>query len=514
LQINEERLLLAQSGAGLGLWEYDVRTGDMHSGIGWSALYGLPADAPSLSYDDWLNTVVYPDDRESVRGVVQDALAGHRSLDVEFRVTWPDGEVHWLAARGRVVRDEVGTPLRVLGVAFDVTDRRDAEDRLRQAERMEVVGQLAGGVAHEANNQMTVVLGAAEFVLRRSDLPDVVREDVQNMRAAAERTANITAQLLAFSRRQVLQPRSFEVDEALEGIAGVVRRALGPLSTLVLHLRAGDARVSADPGQFAQVVLNLALNAADAMPLGGIFSIDTQTIELTEAYTRAHAGVRIAPGPYVLCSVSDTGHGMTPATQRRVFEPFFTTKPVGKGTGLGLATVYGIVKQSGGYIWVYSEPGHGTTFKLYLPLEASPTARQSDVVPAPHGAGETVLVVDDDASVRDVTVRALQNHGFVAIGAAAAGEALDVLGRMDGALRLVVTDVLMPGVDGAELARRVRQIRPDLPVLFVSGYTDDEVVRRGLVDAGQPFLQKPFTPEALARRVSDLLEQTNPSDGT
>jgi CheY-like chemotaxis protein len=265
--------------------------------------------------------------------------------------------------------------------------------------------------------------------------------------------------------------------------------------------------VKADPGQLAQVLLNLALNARDAMPLGGRFTIETDMSELTERYVQQHPGVGIRPGAYAVLTVSDTGHGMAPETMRHIFEPFFTTKAVGKGTGLGLATVYGIVKQSGGYIWAYSEPGQGTTFKIYLPeSHGAPVAAPASPAPA-RARGELVLLVEDEAPVREMTSRALQRHGYAVIEAVGAHDALKVIERNDSNLHLLITDVVMPGMDGPELARLAIRLQPGLPVLFMSGYTDDEVVRRGLLDAGQPFLQKPFSPEVLVQRVAELLEQ-------
>jgi nitrogen-specific signal transduction histidine kinase/CheY-like chemotaxis protein len=394
----------------------------------------------------------------------------------------------------------------VIEVNTDVTAQRLVEERVRQAERMEVVGQLAGGVAHEANNQMTVVLGAASFLLGRSDLPTDARKDLEYIREAAERTAAITAQLLAFSRRQLVQARVLHVDEAVQSLEGVLRRALGERSTLVLQLRA-NGHVKADPGQLAQVLLNLTLNSRDAMPLGGRLTIETRVTELTEAYARQRPGITIRPGPYAVISISDTGHGMGPETMTHLFEPFYTTKPSGKGTGLGLATVYGIVKQSGGYVWAYSELGQGTTFKVYLPLDsASLPIAPAREIPA-RATGETVLLVEDEPAVRHMTSRALQEYGYGVVEASSGHQGLGIIERSDGGIDLLITDVLLPGMDGPELARRATELRPELPVLFLSGYTDDEIVRRGLLEQGQPFLQKPFTPEALAAEVAQLLKR-------
>jgi two-component system cell cycle sensor histidine kinase/response regulator CckA len=417
-----------------------------------------------------------------------------------------DGRRLHVASQWVLRRDADGRPEGVFEVNTDETSRRQMEERTRQSERLEVVGQLAGGVAHEANNQMTVVLGAADFLLRRPDLAGVARQDVEQIRAAAERTAAITSQLLAFSRRQVLRPRVLDLDETVRGLDLVLRRTLGEQSSLELRLGSAPGLVKADPGQLAQVLLNLVLNSRDAMPVGGRLTIETFCTELTEGYARQHPGVTIEPGPYVVLVVSDTGHGMSRETAARVFEPFYTTKPIGKGTGLGLATVYGIVKQSEGYVWTYSELGKGTTFKIYLPLAAEARPQGQSPPPAPRASGEVVLLVEDEPVVRQMASRVLQEYGYGVIEARDGREALGVLERGDGRIRLLVTDVVMPGMDGRELARLAEAVRPGLPVLYMSGYTDDEIVRRGLLEAGQPFLQKPFNPETLGGQVARMLQ--------
>jgi two-component system cell cycle sensor histidine kinase/response regulator CckA len=301
-----------------------------------------------------------------------------------------------------------------------------------------------------------------------------------------------------------------DVDEVVQGLDAMLRRALGERSTLELQLRGGTGRVKADPGQLAQVLLNLVLNARDAMPLGGRVTIETRSAELTEQYAQAHRGVEIRPGPYVVLSVSDTGHGISPETMRHIFEPFYTTKPIGKGTGLGLATVYGIIKQSGGYVWVYSESGQGTAFKVYLPVEESPVSVAAAAPPPDRAAGEHVLIVEDEPTVRYMTSRALKEHGYRVLEASDGPEALRLVEQANGDLDLIITDVIIPGLDGTELARRAASLKPGIPILFMSGYTDDDIVRRGLLDPGQPFLQKPFTPDALVRRVAELLETRTP----
>ncbi|HZI77330.1 MAG TPA: PAS domain S-box protein [Gemmatimonadales bacterium] len=389
---------------------------------------------------------------------------------------------------------------------LDITARRRAEERLRQAERIEVVGQLAGGMAHEANNQMSVVLGAASFILERQDLPQVVRQDVEYIRQAAERTASITRQLLAFSRRQVLQRAVVNLNSVLQHLEPILKRTLTEEQTLELRLAKDLAPIRTDRSQLDQVLLNLAINARDAMPNGGKLLIETREVELTHTYAAAKSEVSITPGRYTALIVSDTGVGMDPETMKHLFEPFFTTKDVGKGSGLGLAMVYGIVKQSGGYIWAYSEPGMGTTLKLYFPavVEESSQAAPGVVQEPSRGGGGRILVVEDDPLVREMTRRALVDAGFEVLSAGNGREALAMAD--DNHIDAVLTDLAMPEIGGRELAARLRESRPDLPVVFISGYTDEIMTRRGLLDSGMSFLEKPVAPEVLTRKLREVLD--------
>ncbi|MFL5530922.1 MAG: PAS domain S-box protein [Gemmatimonadales bacterium] len=390
---------------------------------------------------------------------------------------------------------------------LDLTARRQAEDRLRQAERIEVVGQLAGGMAHEANNQMSVVLGAASFILGRQDLPEAVRQDVDYIRQAAERTASITRQLLAFSRRQILKPEVVDLNAVLNNLQPILRRTLTEQQTLELRLDPAAAPVRADPAQLDQVLLNLTINARDAMPDGGTLTIETREVELTKEYTARRPGVSIIPGTYTALVVSDTGHGMDQETMKHLFEPFFTTKAVGQGSGLGLAMVYGIVKQTGGNIWAYSEPGVGTTLKLYFPSVGESASSPSSAEPEPpsRAAGGRILIVEDDPLVREMARRSLSEAGFEVMEAANGQMALDFVSK-GSPVDAVLTDLAMPGIGGRELARRLRESRPGLPVVFMSGYTDDIVLRRGLLESGVPFLEKPLSPVKLAQKMRQVLD--------
>ena len=402
---------------------------------------------------------------------------------------------------------EDGMLLRVWGSQRDITERRRAEAQLRQVDRLEAVGQLAGGVAHEANNQMSVILGCAEFVLKRDDLSDIVRQDVEHIRRAAERTAGITQQLLAFSSRQLLHLQVLDVNATVRQLEPILRRTLLPGQRLEVRIGADPDLVWADAGQLDQVLLNLILNARDAMRGGGLVTVETQTVQLSAQYAAAKEGTEVIPGLYAMIAVSDTGHGMDGETLSRVFEPFFTTKGVGRGTGLGLSTVYGIVKQCRGFIWAYSELGIGTTFKTYLPLAERPSSADrlvSGDLRAKHG--ETVLLVEDEPMVRRVVGRELTEFGYVVAEAGNGVEALAWLAAAGAPPALVVTDLIMPEMGGRELAARLAEKFPGVPVLFTSGYTDNDAVLRELIEESRPFLQKPLAPETLLRTVRELLD--------
>jgi len=398
-----------------------------------------------------------------------------------------------------------GRPARLV-LARDVTARRQLEDQLRQAQKMEAVGQLAGGIAHDFNNLLTAILGCTQLLLHATPPEDARREDVEEIKNAGLRAAELTRQLLAFSRRQVLAPKLLDMNSVVANMDKMLRRLIGEDVALVTELAADLGPVNADPGQLEQVLLNLAVNARDAMPQGGRLTIATANVVLTEEYAERHH--RLPPGQYVLLAVSDTGVGMDEATQKHLFEPFFTTKEVGKGTGLGLATVYGIVKQSGGYIWVYSEPGHGTTVKVYLPrvAGAAEPLPAAEAAPELRRGTETVLLVEDAAPVRTLARKSLENCGYRVLDAADGRAALDLSAHHAGGIDILVTDVVMPGMSGRELAERLAPLRPGMRVLYTSGYTDDAMVHQGVLRSGVAFLQKPFVPESLARKVREVLD--------
>jgi two-component system cell cycle sensor histidine kinase/response regulator CckA len=430
---------------------------------------------------------------------------------LETRARHRDGSWRSIEALAKSRTDEDGKVTIVLNVR-DLTVRKDLEAQLNQAQKMEAIGRLAGGVAHDFNNLTTAILGYSELMLRRLGAEDPLRRHVAEVTRAAERAAALTRQLLAFSRKQLLQPRVLDLAEVLEHSRGLLERLIGEDVELVTRAEAGVGRVRADPVQLDQVILNLAVNARDAMPRGGRLVLEASNSDLDEDYAHGHVTVR--PGRYVMLAVSDTGHGMDKETQERIFEPFFTTKEKGKGTGLGLSTVYGIVQQSGGYVWVYSEVGRGTTFKIYLPRveEEADRAEAPAAEPAvTHAAAsETLLLVEDEASVRELLRELLESAGYSVLEASRPAEALELARSREGPIHLLITDVVMPDMTGPELAQRVVQVRPGLRMLFLSGYTEGVIADKGLLADGAHFLQKPFTTDALEVKVRDVLNGPAP----
>jgi PAS domain S-box-containing protein len=402
--------------------------------------------------------------------------------------------------------DFTGRPGRLV-VAHDVTEQKKLEAQLHQSQKMEAVGQLAGGVAHDFNNLLNVITGYGDLLLRQLGPTHAGIARLQHIRRAAERGAGLTRQLLAFSRRQVLEPKVLDLNAALSDTQAMLSRLIGEHIQVVMSLDPATGPVRADPGQLEQVVMNLVINARDSMPEGGTLILETANVQLDEVYTRTRQDAK--PGNYVRLSVSDTGGGMDAETLSRIFEPFFTTKPRGQGTGLGLATVYGIVKQSGGHVDVYSEVGRGSTFKVHLPrVEADDAAadlgRQDRE--ATLGGSETVLLVEDDDAMRGLTRELLQEHGYVVLEASGPEGAFGIAESHSGSIDLLMTDVIMPKMNGTQLAAQMVTLRPQMRVLYMSGYTDEAIGRHGVIEAGTNFLQKPFTLQALLRKLRAVLD--------
>jgi len=422
----------------------------------------------------------------------------------EYQNRRKNGELYWASATIAPVKDESGTITNFVAIQEDVTETRSLEAQLRQAQKMEAVGRLAGGVAHDFNNLLTVITSYSQLLLEDMAAADPRRADLQEIQRAAIGAAGLTRQLLAFSRQQVLEPRVLNLNDVLAAAGKMLQRLIGEDVALQLTLAPDLGNVKADPGQIEQVIMNLAVNARDAMPDGGKMTIETSNLDLDESYAAQHAVV--APGSYVLVTVTDTGSGMDEATKTRLFEPFFTTKEIGKGTGLGLATVYGIVKQSNGYIWVYSELGHGTSFKVYLPRVTDTAAATTETrLPLNNGGTETILLAEDASAVRAVAQEILKRLGYTVLVANDGHSALQLARARSDTIHLLITDVIMPEMSGRQLADRLKEQRPGLKVLFVSGYTDDAIVRHGMLEPGIAFLQKPFTPQKLARKVREVL---------
>ncbi len=497
LRASEARLAHAQRLAHLGNWEADITTGE----VIWSdEVYRIFGRSPETFTPTTAKfyECVHPDDREAVKLESERRAASAEPGEMAYRVVRPDGTERFVEERFDYVRDTEGKPVRAMGTVRDLTEYRRLEEQLRQSQKMEAIGRLAGGVAHDFNNLLTIINGYSQLALERLEDGHRVRRDVIEIHEAGERAAGLTRQLLAFSRRQLLQPQVLDLNTVIARIEKMLRRLIGEDVQLTTDLDRNLRQVKVDAGQIEQVIMNLAVNARDAMPEGGKLTIGTANVQLDRLGD-------LQPGSYVRLSIADTGAGMSAETQAHIFEPFFTTKPKGKGTGLGLSTVYGIVKQSGGEVQVRSEPGRGAIFNIYLPAVDAPAAPEPETDSARAGGAETVLVVEDEDGVRALTSKILQTAGYTVLEAASAEEALVVCDRYTGPIHVMVTDVVMPGLSGRELARRIETLRPRMRVLYISGYTEEAIVQHGVLDAGLEFIQKPFTPKALAAKVAGLM---------
>src|SRR5574341_1682227 len=474
--------------------------------------YGSPATTRVLGYalEEFVGRsafeFVHPEDLALVTerlAVVRERPGGQ--VAVRVRVRHRDGTWRLLEGVFTNLLDDpdVGA---IVNNYRDVTESHRLEEQLRQSQKMEAVGRLAGGMAHDFNNILTAIGGFSDLLLHDLPLHDPRREDVEEIRKAAERAAALTQQLLAFSRRQVLQPKVLDLNAVVARTEKLLRRLIGEDITLLTPGEPALWAVRADPGQIEQVLVNLAVNARDAMPQGGTLSIATANAALDQAFADDHQPV--TPGEYVMVAVIDTGIGMDAETQAHVFEPFFTTKERGKGTGLGLAMVYGIVKQSGGFIWVTSAPGQGAAFKIYLPrTEEAPEAAPDESRAEPSAGGrETILLAEDEEAVRRVARETLVRNGYSVLQASQGAAALALAEAHGSPIHLLLTDVVMPGMSGRQLADRLSALRPGLKVLYMSGYTDDGIVRQGMLEPGLAYLQKPFRPDALARKVREVLD--------
>jgi two-component system cell cycle sensor histidine kinase/response regulator CckA len=519
LDLREERQRLAFAAARVAAMDTNLTQGTLHLSDAAREMLGLDTDVPLATLDD-LFALVHPEDVERFRAFELDR-ARPDPLDHAFRLVRPGKpDVAWLERRGQIWRDEVTEDVWRRGIVLDITERvareqalqgseaalRHTEAQLRQAQKLEAVGRLAGGIAHDFNNLLSVVIGYGDLVLRDPTLSAVSQEAVTAIRAAAEQASHLTKQLLALSRRQVLELRVLDVDQVVRSTAEVLRRLLGENIELLVRPASAPICARADASQLEQVVMNLAINARDAMPKGGTLTIETERVVLDQAFARIHLGV--SPGPHVRLAMADTGVGMDKQTQSHIFEPFFTTKPKGKGTGLGLATVLGIVQQSGGHVFVFSEPGAGTRFEIYLPsVDGSAELPASTPAPATLNGSETVLLVEDQVEVRRVAGQILERYGYRVLEAASPAAALSICQQHEPRIDLLLTDVVMPHMNGRELAQRAVRLRPAMRVLYMSGYTEDAIDRQVAAEPGFALLQKPLVQETVARRVRELLDR-------
>jgi signal transduction histidine kinase len=454
---------------------------------------------------------VYEEDRQKVREEIRNFVNGGDS-DFEFRIVRPDGSLRWIWDRGFPIRNSQGEVIRIAGIAQDITERKLAEEQtkelqkqLLQVKKIEAIGQLAGGVAHDFNNILMAVEGYSELLLLKSK-DDSQRAEIMEIRNAAQRGANLTRQLLAFSRRQILSPKVLDLRALISNMENMVQRLIGENIQLNTYFAEGLRKIEADPGQIEQVIMNLAINARDSMPHGGRLVIETRNIDLDTEFAEKY--VEAKPGSYVLLYVKDSGCGMDEATISRIFEPFFTTKQEGKGTGLGLATVYGVVKQSGGHISVESELGKGTTFSIYFPItdrieDKEPAQTSAPQAETHNPAGRTILLADDNQGVRTAISNYLELKGYRVLQAEGGSQAIEIAKNVETPIELLISDVVMPEMSGSELAAELKKMLPDLKILLISGYTDEALRKR---DEGAEFLSKPVKMEVLVQRISDLLQ--------
>jgi len=509
LRASEARLAQAQQIARLGSWEWDI----VKNKTSWSEetrrMYGHPPGDLGFTMEKCLECI-HPDDVNRVNHVMAEALRTHQPFVCEHRIRLSDGTERVIQGRGEILVNNEGQPVKMFGVVQDITEAKRAEEalrrseeQLRQAQKMEAVGRLAGGVAHDFNNLLTVINGYSALSLQAGANSNMLRKNAREILNASERASALTHQLLAFSRKQVLQPRVLDLNEVISGMEKMLRRLIGEDIEFTTTFDTALGRIKADPGQIEQVILNMAVNARDALPRGGKLTIGTANISIDQKSSFRNRALDV--GDYVMLSISDNGVGMTEEVKSHLFEPFFTTKGVGKGTGLGLATCYGIVSQSGGDIRVYSEPNSGTTFKIYLPrTDAAPDHAQKDDSHKLSGGSESVLIVEDEASVRKYIASVLCECGYRVEQAASGTEALPFL--ESGVFDLVITDVIMPQMSGKELYEKIKARSLPTRVLFISGYTDDALASFGVLDDELSFLEKPFSPARLTRKIREVLD--------
>jgi PAS domain S-box-containing protein len=510
LRESQERLAFALEAGRMGTWDWQMTEGSIRWSESLERIVGIPPGSFEGTYDAFV-TLVHPDDRQTLRQALERATTTDDEYVAECRMGPPGEQNVQIVAQGRVVRDAFGEPVRLVGVALDVTSRRELESQLRHAQKMETVGRLAGGIAHDFNNLLTAITGHGDLLAQSLEPDDPLQVDVAAINAAAARAATLTRQLLAYGRQSLLRPEPVDLNAVVSDIEPMLRRLIGEDVELRTELAPDLGWIQADVGQLDQVILNLVVNARDAVTGGGSIVLSTANVDLDESTAAGHPGA--SEGRFVAISVSDTGVGIDEATLGRIFEPYFTTKDRGRGTGLGLATVLGIVEQSGGHIDVSSTVGEGTTFHVYLPRRADPrivAVADAGTSVLPDRGHETILVAEDEESVRRLAATALERSGYRVIAAPDGMAALDAAGAHDGRIDLLLTDVIMPGLNGRQLADRFASIHPEARVLYMSGYAGEALSAQGVLDASVAFLAKPFVPAELARKVREVLDAPAP----
>jgi hypothetical protein len=502
LRESQDRLAIAIDATHLGTFDFDPRNGRMILSDSLKLQFGLQPDA-EVSAETFVRGI-HPDDRPRLESLVRNARPGSGAYcATEFRtVGVADGVEHWLAAWARAFFGPEGQPVRYIGVSLDITERKQLEEQFRQAQKLESIGRLAGGVAHDFNNLLTIITGYSEMALAEIDENHALHDSLVEIADAAARAGSLTRQLLTFSRRQLTAAKRIVLNDLVREFEKMLARLLGEEIELVLAPDPEDGVIMADPGQIEQVILNLAVNARDAMPNGGKLLIEVSSMFADQEFSQAHFSV--AAGPYVVLAVTDTGAGMTAEVKAHIFEPFFTTKAPGKGTGLGLSTAWGIVKQCGGSIWVYSEPGRGTTFKILFPaVDAKPGHDEPALTAASPSGKEIILLAEDEPGVRKYTRQILEKHGYTVLEASNGREALSAARQFEGEIDLLLTDVVMPQMGGAELASAFASAHPGTRILCMSGYSERLWPE---AKSARHYIQKPFTPAALLHQVRTVLD--------
>ncbi|MFA6010671.1 MAG: PAS domain-containing protein [Desulfobacteraceae bacterium] len=506
---SESRLRFALEGTNDGLWDLQLKTGKSYLSPRGCEMLGYQPDEMEKTVVIW-SDLIHPEDLPKTRECLQDHIDGRAPIiQAEQRMRMKSGDWKWILSRGKVVsRDENGTPLRATGTHTDISERKKLENQLQQAQKMEAVGRLAGGVAHDFNNMLGVILGNVDMAMEAIESGESPLTELSEINKAAEHSVELTRQLLAFARRQTIAPEVLDLNSAVKGMLTMLRRLIGENIDLAWHPCPGIWPVKVDPAQVNQLLANLCVNARDAIENIGCLTIETGNTTFDDCYCSFHEG--FVPGDYVLIAVSDNGFGMTKETLNQIFEPFFTTKGMGKGTGLGLATIYGAVKQNKGFINVYSEPGMGTTFKIYFPRHGTAAADSKKIdisSKIPSGRGETILLVEDEPTLLKLATKILSAYGYNVLHTNSPSEAIRMAEELPRSIDLLISDVVMPEMNCKDLSDQIKAFRPDIPCLFMSGYTANVIAHHGVLDEGVQFIQKPFSKKELAVKVRAVIDR-------